>query len=165
MKSILVLVASLTLFACSQTPKTQPISNSKYETYIATGDVFNQLSFTSIIGEDINLSTLPKRKLIVYFATWCHDSQRAMQQIMASPLASDTTLQIIGIGREENAASLTKFQQEYQLNFPLISDENRSYYNQIANSGIPRLILLDNNNQVVKTVIGEVPDVINLLVW
>ncbi|MDP4985599.1 TlpA family protein disulfide reductase [Pseudoalteromonas tunicata] len=165
MKSILVLLASLTLFACSQTPNLQPEDKPNYETYVAEGDSFKQLNFTSIAGDKINLNELPKRKLIVYFATWCHDSQRAMRQIMASPLAADNNLQIVGVGREENAANLEKFQQEYQLNFPLVSDIDRSYYNQVANAGIPRLILLDNNNNVVKTIIGEIPNTIDYLVW
>jgi peroxiredoxin len=88
-----------------------------------------------------------------------------MRQITASPLAADNNLQIVGVGREENAANLEKFQQEYQLNFPLVSDIDRSYYNQVANAGIPRLILLDNNNNVVKTIIGEIPNTIDYLVW
>lgn len=165
MKSIFALLACLTLVACSQTPEPQPMNKPKYDTYIVAGDAFQQLNFTSTQGDKIDLANLPKRKLIIYFATWCHDSQRTIRQIMASPLANDASLQIIGIGREENAANLEKFHHEYQLNFPLVSDIDRSYYSQIANSGVPRLILLDSNNQVVKTVIGEMPNAIEHLVW
>ena len=46
-----------------------------------------------------------------------------------------------------------------------MSDIDRSYYNQVANAGIPRLILLDYNNNVVKTIIGEIPNTIDYLVW
>ena len=165
MKLMMMLLAGLTLTACSQTPNTLPVNKPHYETYVAAGESFQQRTFTSISGENIDLNTLKKRKLVVYFATWCHDSQRALKQIMASPLAHDESLQIIGIGREENMANLAQFKQAYQINFPLVSDEDRSYYNQVANAGIPRLILLDNKNQVVKTVIGEMPNAIEHLVW
>ena len=165
MKLMMILLAGLTLTACSQTPSTLPANNPQYQTYVNAGDSFKQRTFVSISDENIDLNTIEKRKLIVYFATWCHDSQRTMSQIMSSPLASDEHLQIIGIGREENVENLKKFQQDYQLNFPLVSDQDRHYYNQVANAGIPRLILLDEANQVVKTVIGEMPNAIDHLVW
>ncbi|MBE0364739.1 hypothetical protein PULV_a2497 [Pseudoalteromonas ulvae UL12] len=165
MKLMMILLAGLTLTACSQIPSTLPANNPQYQTYVNAGDSFEQRTFVSISDENIDLNTIEKRKLIVYFATWCHDSQRTMSQIMSSPLASDKHLQIIGIGREENVENLKKFQQDYQLNFPLVSDQDRHYYNQVANAGIPRLILLDEANQVVKTVIGEMPNAIDHLVW
>ncbi|WP_244898512.1 TlpA family protein disulfide reductase [Pseudoalteromonas ulvae] len=165
MKLMMILLAGLTLTACSQIPSTLPANNPQYQTYVNAGDSFEQRTFVSISDENIDLNTIEKRKLIVYFATWCHDSQRTMSQIMSSPLASDKHLQIIGIGREENVGNLKKFQQDYQLNFPLVSDQDRHYYNQVANAGIPRLILLDEANEVVKTVIGEMPNAIDHLVW
>ncbi|OHU84613.1 MULTISPECIES: TlpA family protein disulfide reductase [Pseudoalteromonas] len=139
-------------------------SHSKgYETYIAQGEQFKHDHFTSTQGETIELKA--DRKLVILFATWCSDSQRALKEIKASALVTDPTLQIIAIGRNEDGETLDKFNDEYQLPFPLVADPEREIYSQYANAGIPRLILLDENNKVVKTLIGEEPTIVDKLVW
>ncbi|BBN80064.1 hypothetical protein PA25_00490 [Pseudoalteromonas sp. A25] len=145
-----------TVYADSAPPK-------NYETYITKGERFKHNTFTAINGEKVALAN--KRKLIILFATWCSDSQRAMNELKASPLINDKNLQIIAIGRNENNESLAKFNDEYQLPFALIADPEREIYSQYANAGIPRLILLDEHNQVVKTLIGEEPNVIDKILW
>ena len=96
-----------------------------------------------------------QKKLVWLFATWCHDSQRTIKDILASKLAQDNNLQIIGIGRKESNESLVKFKNEYLVSFPLVSDKNETIYKQFANTGVPRLLLLNENNKLVKTLIGE----------
>ena len=88
-----------------------------------------------------------------------------MQQLANSDLHLSPNIDIIGIGREENADALTTFAAKYELNFPLIADEDRAIYSMFANSGIPRLILLDPDNKVVKTIIGEKENTIEEVVW
>ncbi|NOU53011.1 TlpA family protein disulfide reductase [Pseudoalteromonas sp. JBTF-M23] len=145
-----------TVQADSQPPK-------NYETYITAGDNFKHRSFTDINGDKIELGD--KRKLVILFATWCSDSQRTLQELKASPLINDPNLQIIAIGRNENNESMAKFNEEYQLPFALVSDPEREIYSQYANAGIPRLILLNERNQVVKTLIGEEPNSIDKVIW
>jgi len=102
---------------------------------------------------------------VILFATWCSDSQRTIKQLLASPLVQQEKLTIVGIGREETTESLQKFASEYNVNFPLISDEKREIYAKFANAGIPRLILVDENNKIVKTLIGEDPTTIEKVIW
>ncbi|WP_105166554.1 TlpA family protein disulfide reductase [Pseudoalteromonas sp. T1lg23B] len=142
---------------------TVPSNDKGYETYIAQGEPFKHNRFTSTQGETIELNGT--RKLVILFATWCSDSQRALKEIKASALVTDPTLQIIAIGRNEDKESLDKFNDEYQLPFPLVADPEREIYSHYANAGIPRLILLDENNLVVKTLIGEEPTIVDKLVW
>ncbi|MBD1582718.1 TlpA family protein disulfide reductase [Pseudoalteromonas sp. S16_S37] len=145
-----------TVQADSQPPK-------NYETYITVGDNFKHNAFTTINGDNIELGD--KRKLVILFATWCSDSQRTLKELKASPLINDPNLQIIAIGRNENNESMAKFNEEYQLPFALVADPEREIYSQYANAGIPRLILLDEQNQVVKTLIGEEPNIVDKVVW
>ena len=158
----------LGLAACSQTANTsstQSALNSpvSYETYIKTGDLFSYTHFIDIYNNDVSLGK--KKKLVILFATWCSDSQRLIKQLQQSSLSQDSQLQIIAIGREENAQSLLQFQQAYNISYSLIADPDRAIYNQYANKGVPRLILLDENNHVVKTLIGEDPNSLQKIRW
>ncbi|CAH9065433.1 Thiol-disulfide oxidoreductase ResA [Pseudoalteromonas holothuriae] len=134
-----------------------------YETYITPGEQFKHSSFSTINNDIVELGDT--RKLIILFATWCSDSQRTLKELQASPLINDPTIQIIAIGRNEQRETLEEFNQEYNLPFALVADPSREIYSQYANAGIPRLILLDKSNNVVKTLIGEQPNIIDELNW
>lgn len=120
---------------------------------------------TDIQGQTIRLDQPQQRKLLIFFATWCSDSQRAIRQIQASKLVQQQDLQIVGIGREENVASLRQFAADYQLSFPLVADPDRQLYQQFTNSGIPRLVLVDQHNRIVRTLLAEIPNVVPELQW
>lgn len=137
----------------------------EYLTYVQIGDKVPISRFVDTQGNSIDLTQSNNNKLLILFATWCHDSQRTMQQLANSDLHLSPNIDIIGIGREENADALTTFAAKYELNFPLIADEDRAIYSMFANSGIPRLILLDPDNKVVKTIIGEKENTIEEVVW
>ncbi len=90
--------------------------NPKYETYLSAGQNFALDGLVDITGKPVLMAS-DKRKLLIFFATWCHDSQRTTKQILASTLVQDDTVQIIGIGREENQASLAKFAKDYGVSY------------------------------------------------
>lgn len=46
-----------------------------------------------------------------------------------------------------------------------MTDEKRTIYKQFANAGIPRITLVDENNVIVQTLIGESQRAINEIVW
>lgn len=158
-----ILAAVLTTTGCASTNHIPTPHPKGYETFINAGETFKHQNFTNIKNEPISLSQ--KRKLVIFFATWCDDSQRLLKQLKNSKLINDDKLQIIGIGREEDNNSLTSFNKEYQLPFDLISDPKRQIYQTYANKGVPRLILLDNKNRVVKTLIGERIDILDEVTW
>jgi hypothetical protein len=162
-KTILLTAALLT--GCLNTPNEANASQKpSYDTYIEKGQAFPINQFTNIQGEQVNLAT-DKRKLIVLFSTWCSDSQRFVKQLTLSPLIADTDLQIIGIGREDTIQGLEKFSQKFKTSFSMVADPERKIYSQFANAGVPRLILLDKNDNVVRTLIGEAFDTIDQVVW
>lgn len=166
-RTLLTLSLAAMLSACNATSEPAPNApqKPKYETYVSAGDVFPLQTVVDINGQAVSLTDHTKRKLVILFATWCSDSQRTITQLMKSPLAQDQNLTIVGIGREENAESLSKFEHDFATNFSLVADPERKLYSQFANAGIPRLILLDEQNKVVKTLIGEAPDTIEKVIW
>lgn len=138
---------------------------TEYLTYVKVGDKVPVTHFIDTQGNTIDLSKSRNNKLLILFATWCHDSQRTIKHLTASDIYLSPNVDIIGIGREESNATLDKFAKEYELNFALVADTDRKIYNQFANTGIPRLILLDADNNVVKTLIGETDNVITEVIW
>lgn len=116
-----------------------------------------------IDGNSIELAQTGRRTLLVFFATWCHDSQRFMHQLQRSELLGKT--RIIAFGRGESIEALQRFRAEYKLPIRFVSDPNQTYYHQVTNQGIPRIILLDEQNTVVKTFLGEIPDALAEVQW
>jgi len=151
--AIFMVTMALTVSGCaSSVSETEKV---EYLTYVSVGQSVPVKNFTDSQGNSIDLTESNNAKLLVLFATWCPDSQRAMKALQASDLILDPNLDIIGIGREESKDALDKFASEYQINFPLVADSDRSIYARFANAGIPRLILLDGDNHIVKTIIAE----------
>lgn len=165
MKKVLALTLIAFLIGCSSTQNNNQPVKEKYQTYISAGQYFPISKLTDISGNEVALNNLKQKKLVLLFATWCHDSQRTIKDILASDLVKGKNLQIIGIGREESNESLAKFKNEYQVSFPLVSDPNKAIYKQFANTGVPRLLLLDENNKLVKALIGEDKRTIDRILW
>lgn len=135
------------------------------EERLSAGDLMPLTSLTSIENKQVSLIEPNQRKLVIFFGTTCSDSQRAFKKILASPLVQQKDLQIVGIGREENVETLRKFATDYQVTFPLVVDADRAMYHQFTNVGIPRIVLVDENNRIVKSFLGEIPDVLTEIHW
>ncbi|GIU22387.1 TlpA disulfide reductase family protein [Shewanella sp. MBTL60-007] len=162
-KALKLSFASLLLFTisgCTSAPT--PV---EYLTYVQPGDSAPVTRFVDTQGNVQDLNESKNNKLLILFATWCPDSQRTLKHLVNSDLHLSPNVDIIGIGREETSDVLNKFAAEYELNFALVADTDRQIYGQFANAGIPRLILLDADNKVVKTIIGETENAITDLVW
>lgn len=135
------------------------------EERLVAGDLMPLTTLTSIENQQFSLAQPNQRKLVIFFGTHCSDSQRAFKKILASPLIKQSDLQIVGIGRDENVASLRKFAADYQVTFPLVVDADRAMYHQFTNVGIPRIVLVDEKNRIVKSFLGEIPDVLTEIHW
>ena len=147
------------------TAPAEPVQVRQSLAKVAVGQQQPLQQLTDVNGKLINLQQTEKRKLIIFFATWCHDSQRLMSQLQQSPLLNDPQLLIVAIGREEQPAALTKFASEYNLPLHFVSDPDRALYQQFTDTGIPRVVLVNEKNVVVKTFLGEIPRAIDEIVW
>jgi peroxiredoxin len=168
------LLSSCTSVAKDSTPsqagslavtQTQAPAVRQVEERLVAGDAMPFSTLTSIENQQISIASPHQRKLVIFFGTTCHDSQRAFQKIIASPLVKQANLQIVGIGRDENVASLRQFALDYQVTFPLVVDADRAMYHQFTNTGIPRIVLVDEHNRIVKSFLGEIPDVLTEIHW
>jgi peroxiredoxin len=166
--------ASFFLFGCQSLPATnnnedlsvnveQPAP--KYQEFIHSGDTLPISSIIDVEGNSINLADNNKRKLVILFATWCSDSNRALKALNQSPLLNDSTVEIIAIAREETNEDVIKWRNENNIKVPLATDLDRSIYKQFAVGGIPRLITVNKENKVIKMNLAEGEGQLKLIHW
>ncbi len=166
MKIKLLLAAALSTFlvggCATQAPQYQKI---EYLTYVTAGQTMPLTQVTNIDGEQLDLTAGDKRKLVILFATWCSDSQRAMSALAESDLLKQEDLQIVAIAREQDAETVKTFQQERGLDIEFVADTDRSIYSKFANAGIPRFIMVDKDNSIIDAVIAEGENQLDLIHW
>lgn len=160
-KTLLTLGLLLCLTACATT-KQEKID---YLFYKNAGDAFPIDKIIDIQGNEVDLKNPNKRKLVILFATWCSDSQRALTALNTSDILQDPELEIIAIGREDTLEKLVTFKQEYNLKFNLAADPKREIYSKFANAGIPRFIMVDKNNLIIDHLIAEGENQIDKIHW
>ena len=146
--SKLLIVCSVlsSLLACQNTYLTQPkndYSTNQYYEFVHTGDVLPIDKVTTIDDRELNLHAVGKKKLIIFFATWCSDSNRLMHALNSSPLLNDDKVEVIAIAREEDKETVKAWQQARNSNVQLAVDVDRTLYKKFASGGFPRIITAD----------------------
>jgi len=137
----------------------------KYEEFVSAGQILPLEMITDIDGNLVDLKNSPKRKLVILFATWCSDSNRALKALNQSELLSDESIEIIAIAREEDQATVEAWRNMHGIKVPLASDPDRSIFKRFAAAGIPRLITVAEDNRVVNMALAEGEDQLSLIRW
>jgi peroxiredoxin len=166
--------ASFFLLGCQSLPTTNNNENlptkveqpaPKFQEFIHSGDMLPLSSIVDVDGNSINLADNNKRKLVILFATWCSDSNRALKALNESPLLNDPTIEVIAIAREETNEDVIKWRKDNNIKVALATDVDRSIYKQFAVGGIPRLITVSEDNKVIKMNLAEGEEQLKLIQW
>jgi len=162
----------LSLTACVSTNETKESGNGLAETqqvaykeFIQQGDTLPIKMIVDVEGKQVNLADNNKRKLVILFATWCSDSNRALKALNQSPLLQDDNIEIIAIAREESLEQVIAWRDKHKINVPLAVDSDRSIYNKFAGGGIPRLITVTKDNNIIKMNLAEGNEQLSLIQW
>jgi peroxiredoxin len=150
-KRIVLLISIFVLAACQSTSNDLP----KYEEFVGAGDLLPITSIKSINGDEIDLQNSNKKKLVVLFATWCSDSNRLIRALNQSEILTDENIEVVAIAREEDTDTVKAWRDKLQLKMPLAVDPDRSIYKRFAVGGIPRLIMVANDNSIIKMNLAE----------
>ena len=153
------------LIACQSPNAAVEQVTNKYQEYITAGDILPIASITSIDGIDINLHRTDKKKLVILFATWCSDSNRLLAALNDSPLLQDGSMQVIAIAREEDSETVTSWRDKHDIDVVIAVDADRRIYNRFADGGIPRIITVDEDNNVIKMNLAEGQAQLSKVVW
>ena len=118
--------------AADTTANTQ--EKSEYEEYVAAGQLLPIETVVDINGKTVDLSTTDKRKLVILFATWCSDSNRALKALNQSELLNDDSVEVIAIAREETVETVIAWRDKHNIRTPLAADPDRSIYKKFASA-------------------------------
>jgi peroxiredoxin len=162
-KFILGLITTIVLLTGCATHKA--IDVPKYQEFIAGGTPLPITQIDSIDGGEIRLDQKGKKKLVILFATWCSDSNRALEALNQSDLLLDDSIEIIAIAREQTNDVVAKWRDEKGIKVTLASDPDRSIYKQFAAAGIPRFVTVDENNQIIKMNLAEGENQLDKIEW
>jgi thiol-disulfide isomerase/thioredoxin len=154
----------VTLSACQALPLNQP-HTIVHDEYVNTGDLLPIASITTFVGEVLDLRQLGKRKLVILFATWCHDSNNLFNALNNSALLENNDIKIIAIAREEDIETVTAWRDKRGIKVSLAVDNDRSLYKRFASGGIPRLITVDENNKIIKMNLAEGQQQLEKVFW
>lgn len=168
-KTIVQLVISTVLLvllcACQNTYLTQPQADSPHHEYIHSGDILPMQTITRIDGIEIDLQSAGKKKLVILFATWCHDSNNLLNALNNSPLLDDENIEVIAIAREEDRETVQAWRDANNIKIPLAVDVDRSIYNKFATGGIPRIITVARNNKIIQMNLAEGEEQLSKIIW
>ncbi len=167
---LLMLAVSGCTTTTHTTPASSPIAEQvvqkpKYETYVKVGQTLPVTQFQTIDGKTIDFIQSKNRKLVILFATWCSDSQRAMKALHESSILQQENLEIVAIARENTPEEIEQFKLERDIVIDLVADIDRSIYQQFASAGIPRFIMVDENNRIVGEALAEGENQLDLIQW
>ena len=137
----------------------------QYEEFVVSGQMLPIRSVIDVNGATVDLAAPGKRKLVVLFATWCPDSNRALKALNQSTLLNDNSIEIIAIAREETAETVKAWRDGNDIRVPLASDPDRSIFSQFAVAGIPRFITVSGDNKVIKMNLAEGENPLTLIEW
>ncbi|MGX5172880.1 TlpA family protein disulfide reductase [Aliikangiella sp. IMCC44653] len=140
-------------------------STPKYEEYLQSGEILPIQSVTTIEGDVIDLTNPKRKKLVILFATWCSDSNRALKALNTSLLLTRKDIDIVAIAREESRETVLDWRDKNNIKVSLAADENRAIFSQFAAAGIPRFITVDENNRVIEMNLAEGEEQLSKIVW
>ena len=132
---------------------------------VKPGQLLPLTRLNDIGGKEVALNTPGRRKLVILFATWCPDSQRAMKALHQSALVQDKSLDIVAIAREQEISEVASWGAENEIKTTLVADTDRSIYRQFAHAGIPRFIMVNEQNRIVGTVLAEGENQLEHIRW
>lgn len=137
----------------------------QHKNFVETGDDLPISHIVDVNGNSINLNDPTKRKLIILFATWCHDSNRALKALNVSPILNDSSIEIIAIAREETKDTVIAWRDEHNIKVQLAVDVDRSIYEKFSDGGIPRMVTVGKDNKIIKMNLAEGDNQLALIQW
>ncbi|MBA31087.1 MAG: hypothetical protein CL748_00950 [Chloroflexi bacterium] len=114
------------------------------------------LIMKSTIGEEVNLKNLNgKIVLIDFWSSWCAPCI-AEAETLASTYNrwKDYDVEFIGVAIWDTQEDVDKFIKKYDVNYPIVIDDNGQIAVDFGVAAIPEKILIDKNGKIVKKILG-----------
>jgi len=138
---------------CHSSPK-QPIEIDTTR-YVSAGDNFPIASISNLKGETVNLHNPDKNKVVILFATWCHDSNRLIKALEKTQILKDNNIEVIAISKMESSNTVNAWQKDNNIKTQLALDTTGEIYKQFALTGLPRIVTIGKDNTVISSELAD----------
>ncbi len=132
-----------------------------------TGQTMPSYTVTDSHGKPFSIEAQRgKVVLINFWATWCPPCQMEIPRLekeIWQKYKDVPNFAMIGIAREQTDADTVPFAKKRGFSYPIAGDPNRSTYKLFAESGIPRIYLVDQTGKILFQTVGYCPDDIDRL--
>ena len=157
-----VAMLALLLSACSGLSlgglNASPASGSSRPTTVKVGDLAPDFTLKSLTGDEIVLSKLEGRPVIINFwATWCGPCREEFPALVRKyKQYQDKDLVIIGINFQDDNSDegVRTFMRNTLVNFPIVRDTGERVGRTYRVNGLPTSIFVDRKGIVRDIVVG-----------
>ncbi|MHA6480407.1 redoxin domain-containing protein [Paenibacillus sp. strain BS8-2] len=154
--TLLAAVAVVMIYAVARTMASPPLSDA------AVGDEAPSFELTALNGDAIRLTDYEGKGVVLNFwASWCNPCVNELPLLNEAYKLAGIDMVAINVG--EDADTIRKFAERYDLAFPIALDEEMNAKMQYRASGLPLTVLIDQRGHIVKRHEGELTDMSDIM--
>lgn len=121
------------------------------------GSMAPDLELVNLENQRFNLSHLKGKPVIIsLFATWCNPCMKELK-FLSEKLAKKydkDEIEILAIGYGHVSLEMEYFMEDHGFDFTHVPDYEKIICNQLAESGVPRVIVLDEEGRIIEQKAG-----------
>lgn len=109
-------------------------------------------------GREWTIQSLRGKVIVLNFwASWCAPciDELPFLNELATRAAANGKLVVLGVNFKESAATIRRFSNEHQLNYPLLMDQSGEQFRKWASGVLPTTVLIDRNGRPRWRIVGE----------
>lgn len=155
-KVYMLLLALFTLFVGVDCASAQDDEIAK-TTLVKVGDVAPDFTVTMFDGEQLTLSKLKGKVVLVNFwATWCPPCREELTHVEKEIIKAfeGKDFVFLPISRGEKRETVEKFRKKMGYSFPMGLDPDQSIFNKFASNYIPRNFLIGKDGRIAYISVG-----------
>lgn len=132
---------------------------------VQVGEQMPSFSITTLDGKSIDSSNIIGKKsaFFVFWATWCPNCKKEVPHIneLAKKLGPQG-MQFLGInvGINDSLKKVQRYAEKYQMQYPLVFDEDSQLTREFGISGTPTVIIVDKSGIVRYRNVSPPPDLV-----
>lgn len=158
---LLVALLGMAWIIVSREPMTQASGPITLTEAPIVGYLAPDFTLQTAVGQTITLSDIvdaagaaSQPVVLNFWASWCAPCRVEMPNLQQASVTYNGRAAFIGINQGEDAQTITKFGNEYNVTYPLLLDEENLVNRLYQVTSLPTTIFVDQNGVVREVIIG-----------